>query len=134
MSDTRDVQTILVVDDEPLMLHLAAAILHRAGYEVLRARSGAEALAAFFKSTVRIQLLLAAVAMPNMGGPYLADLLRERDPELRVLLMTGVDDREAAKARAQRRGFQTLQQPFTTTGLLDAVRSELEKPQARSAT
>ena len=48
MSETRDAQqTILVVDHEPLMLHLAAAILHRAGYEVLRARSGAEALATF---------------------------------------------------------------------------------------
>src|SRR5438876_7513765 len=63
---------VLVVDNDPLTLHLAAAILHRAGYDILRANSGAEALIIAYQPAVQLDLLVTAAAMPNMSDTYLA--------------------------------------------------------------
>jgi len=60
--------TILVVDNDPLTMHLAAAVLHRAGYDVLRATAGAQALSIAYQPGVHLDLLITAAAMPHMSG------------------------------------------------------------------
>ena len=124
---------VLVVDNDPLTLHLAAAILHRAGYDILRANSGAEALIIAYQPAVQLDLLVTAAAMPNMSGTYLADLLLARDSQLRVLFLTSTEETKTTKTSAQQRG-PTFQKPFTTDGLLEAVTMTLGKPLTRAAT
>jgi two-component system, cell cycle sensor histidine kinase and response regulator CckA len=125
--------TILVVDNDPLTMHLAAAVLHRAGYDILRATSGAEALRIAYQPGVHLDLLITAASMPHMSGTYLADLLLARDPQLRVLFLTSTEETRTAKTSAQQRG-PTFQKPFTTDGLLDVIATTLGKPFTRAAT
>ena len=125
--------TILVVDNDPLTMHLAAAVLHRAGYDVLRATTGAQALSIAYQPAVHLDLLVTAAAMPHMSGTYLADLLLARDPQLRVLFLTSTEETKTTRTSAQQRG-PTFQKPFTTDGLLAAITTVLGKPLTRAAT
>ena len=125
--------TILVVDNDPLTMHLAAAVLHRAGYDILRATSGTQALSIAYQPAAHVDLLITAASMPHMSGTYLADLLLARDPQLRVLFLTSTEETRTTKTSAQQRG-PTFQKPFTTDGLLDVIATTLGKPFTRAAT
>jgi two-component system cell cycle sensor histidine kinase/response regulator CckA len=83
-----DVATILVVDDEPMILSLMSRSLTSLGYEVVTANGPAEAerIAA---SRDDIRLLITDVVMPGGNGPALAHRLKTRRPELKVMLMSG---------------------------------------------
>jgi two-component system cell cycle sensor histidine kinase/response regulator CckA len=107
--------TILVVDDEEGVRELVCRVLRFAGYPVLRAAGGEEALALAERHPGVIGLVLSDILMPDMEGQELADLIRARWPDVRVLLMTGGD---AAASGA-------LAKPFTVPVLLNAVRSAL---------
>jgi two-component system, cell cycle sensor histidine kinase and response regulator CckA len=81
--------TILLVDDEPTLRRITLRILERAGYRVLAASSGAEAIRLAERHPGTIDLLLTDIVMPGMNGPQLFAELRRRDPELRVLFTSG---------------------------------------------
>lgn len=93
-------QTILVAEDNDDVRQIFVAILERAGYQVLQASDGPEALRLEESHSGPIDLLLADVMMPGLKGSELAQLLRERRPELRVILTSGfgnwLDDPEQA--------------------------------------
>ncbi|PWU07891.1 MAG: hybrid sensor histidine kinase/response regulator, partial [Terriglobia bacterium] len=76
--------TILVADDDPTLLNLLALILHTAGFEVLTARDGLDALAVARTHPGRIELLLSDVMMPGLDGPQLARQLKLAHPTMRV--------------------------------------------------
>ena len=119
-------QTLLVVDDDPDVRDLTAEILRERGYRILEAGSGEEAvrLAADYPRT--IHLLLTDVLMPRMDGPTLAEMLRERRPELKVLFMTGYSGRSlSAEDGELPSGTEVLAKPFTFDDLTGRVRSVL---------
>src|SRR5437763_15648365 len=82
-------EAILLVDDEFALRTVIGAMLHRAGYEVLLAGSGAEALTLFDAHAGAIRILVSDIAMPHMQGPGLAQRLIALKPELFVLLVSG---------------------------------------------
>jgi CheY-like chemotaxis protein len=84
--------SILVVDDEESILRYVDRILTEAGYRTTLAANGAEAIIAAARGG-RFDLLLTDVAMPEMSGAQLALKLRETDPDLKVLYLTGYSDR-----------------------------------------
>ena len=89
-TDTITVQkTILVVDDEPGVLELVRVILCRHGYRVLTAASGPKALDTCERHPGTVDLLLTDVMMPEMSGFALVRGMRDLDPDLPVLYMTG---------------------------------------------
>jgi PAS domain S-box-containing protein len=114
-----DGQTILAVDDEDAIRQVVERILDNAGYRVLSAGGGSEALDLDARS--RCQLLLTDVVMPGMSGHRLAELLRRRHPGLPVLFMSGYNDglRETEPAADEDIGF--IEKPFTAYGLLHRV-------------
>ncbi len=81
--------TVLVVDDEPLQLDLMRRVLEKAGFRVLAAGSGPDAIRVFESVQGEIDLLVSDVVMPGMEGPELAARLRERKRGLRVLFVSG---------------------------------------------
>ncbi len=105
--------TILVVDDEPDMLRLVEAILLEQGYRVILAKGADNAIRAFEKMPKRPDLILTDVVMPGMSGPALVDHLLGLDPNIRVLFMSGYDDRQIVQKYVVERGFALIPKPFT---------------------
>jgi two-component system, cell cycle sensor histidine kinase and response regulator CckA len=118
--------TILVVDDEPDVLHLIQQILTENGYEVVVATNGDLAIQAFGRLPSRPDLVLTDVVMPGISGPMLIDRLLALDPHLRVLFMSGYDDRQVVQRYVVEKGFQLISKPFTVGKLRSTIEAVLK--------
>jgi CheY-like chemotaxis protein len=92
-----------------------------AGYTVLEAAHGGEALSLATKQSLPIKLMITDVIMPILTGPQVAAKLLARYPELKVLYMSGYTDSLLAAHDEQDIRAAFLQKPFTPAGLLGAV-------------
>ncbi|PWU07366.1 MAG: hypothetical protein C5B51_10115 [Terriglobia bacterium] len=118
--------TILAVDDDRAVLSLLEQVLQEAGYRVLAADGGWNAVKEFESSREPVELLLTDVIMPDLTGPVLAERLRARKPDLRVLFISGFHDADLVQRFVTRRGFTLLPKPFTVEALLRVVQEALQ--------
>ncbi len=109
--------TILIVDDEPEVRAVVAEFLEDFGYCVLQANGGAQALGRL-QDNPAVQLMITDIRMPEMSGIELAELATERNPHLKVILISGY-----FVAQQVHRRF--LRKPFRMKELEAAVRAEL---------
>jgi diguanylate cyclase (GGDEF)-like protein/PAS domain S-box-containing protein len=114
--------TVLVVEDEPLVRRAVRRVLEGAGYAVLEAPDGAEALRSLAGRAGGVELVLSDVVMPELNGRALAEALATCAPATRVLLMSGYDPDAGGPAAAD---VPMLAKPFTPERLLAAVRDAL---------
>jgi DNA-binding NtrC family response regulator len=126
-------ETILLVDDEKALRKLGKRILSEAGYRVLEAPDGAQALRVAAEEVGEIDLVLTDVEMPTLGGRGMVDELHELSPGLRVLFMSGYTDNEILRRGIRTSEIDFLQKPFTAECLRRAVRAVLSKPATKSA-
>jgi two-component system, cell cycle sensor histidine kinase and response regulator CckA len=120
-------ETILLVEDEDVVRELAREALQEGGYNVLEARHPGEALlVAERQGEDGLDLLLTDVVMPHMSGPQLAQRLREHQPDLRVLFISGYADDATLRHGVQRNEVFFLQKPFTPEVLARRVRETLD--------
>ena len=122
----RGSETILLADDEAPILKVARRILENAGYRVIVAADGAEALKVAAAHRGSIELLVTDMVMPHVGGRQLADKLRAERPGLRVLYLSGYTDTAAARQGLMEPGAEFLQKPFSTDSLVRRVREVLD--------
>jgi len=115
-------KTLCVVDDDPMMLDVLARILQRENFDLLMAHSGREIMEKLAGHTGPVDLLVTDYAMPDMQGRELADLVRQRFPEVRVLYQTGFSDMLFENRVELEEGASFLEKPFTARGLREAVR------------
>lgn len=111
---------VLVVDDEAGMRALARRILVGAGYGVVEAENGAEALAVM-ESKARVDFLIADLDMPVMRGEEMAKKIRALRPDLRVLYVTAHSEALFQERPELIQGEAFLDKPYTVRGLLEAV-------------
>jgi CheY-like chemotaxis protein len=121
-------ETILLVEDEPVVRQLARRILEMNGYTVLEAGDVGDARRLCATHPGPIQLLLTDVVMPVMSGRGLADALSGLRPGMRVLYMSGYTDDAVMRHGIQAEGVPFLQKPFTPQGLAAKVREVLDLP------
>ena len=119
-------EIILLVEDESNLKNLAQTILRRLGYTVHAAGSAVEALLVWKELDGHIDLLLTDVIMPQMGGGELAHVLREKDPHLKVLFVSGYTHDRIASHGVLNSETQFLQKPFTAESLGRKVRDVLD--------
>lgn len=120
--------TILVVDDEPSVLALVRTMLWRAGYTVLEASGGSQALALAAKQTDAIQLLLTDVLMPEMNGHELAEQMKAAHPETKILFMTGYRDKVLLESTGRAvEEFPLIRKPFTAFNLVAKIEELLNE-------
>jgi len=124
-------RTILVVDDEPEIRKLVGAMVGQFGYTVLTADSGEHALT-LYKNQGPIDLLITDVVAPGMSGPMLADQLTEKQPDLRVLYISGYDNTHVVQKYVVEKGHQLLAKPFSVEELRKKVQAILQ-PAARTS-
>jgi signal transduction histidine kinase/CheY-like chemotaxis protein len=112
--------TILVVDDESLLLTMAETILADFGYKVLSANSGQKALQLLAQPGTTVNLVITDLVMPGMGGRELIERIRQQGLEMPVMTTSGYvlpEDKQS--------GAGYLQKPFTSTELLLKVKAAL---------
>jgi two-component system cell cycle sensor histidine kinase/response regulator CckA len=119
-------ETLLVAEDEAPLRDVVGRILCGAGYQVLAADGGAQALELAADHDGRIDLLVSDVVMPGMLGKDLADRLVAVRPDTRVLYMSGYAQPVLASQGTLDPGVVLLEKPFTATDLLRAVRERLD--------
>lgn len=117
-----DGETILLVEDEPAVRQLFAMALTRAGYRVIEARNGQEAMKVFDHHGDSIDLLLTDMRMPYMGGAELAQHLRSRSESLKLRCISGYPTSADPALQAD-----FLAKPFSKDELLSKVREVLER-------
>ncbi|MBE0606640.1 MAG: response regulator [Deltaproteobacteria bacterium] len=120
-------ETVLLVEDEDTVRNLCSRILRDLGYQVMQARSGAEAVAAAVARTDRIDLLLTDVVMPGMSGKELATQLVPHHPEMEVLFMSGYTDDAIVRHGVLDEGVSFIGKPYTPLALARKVREVLDK-------
>ncbi|WP_436522732.1 ATP-binding protein [Actinoplanes sp. HUAS TT8] len=119
-------ETVLVAEDEAALRDVAGRILTGAGYQVITADCGKQALEVAAGHSGRIDLLLSDVVMPGMLGKELAERLTGARPSTRVLYMSGYAQPVLASQGTLDPGVELLEKPFTANDLLAAVRKRLD--------
>jgi signal transduction histidine kinase/ActR/RegA family two-component response regulator len=125
-------EKVLVVDDDPRVLQFVASTLERAGYRVHAVGSASEALDRYESAGPDpFRLVLSDVLMPEVNGVDLARRLRGRNPEVRVLFMSGHVGADFPRQELEGWQFELLPKPFRVDGLLRAVRGALDRAPVR---
>ena len=119
-------ETVLLVEDEPGVRALAEAVLRKLGYKVLVADGGEAALEIWTEHRGSIDVLLTDVIMPRMSGGDLAHKLREMNPRLKILFMSGYTDDMLASHGVLAGETQLIQKPFTAEALGRRLRGVLD--------
>jgi PAS domain S-box-containing protein len=120
-------ETILVAEDEEQVRNLAKRILESAGYRVLTAKNGGEALRFCEQEKEPIALLLTDVIMPEMSGKVLSDRLAHIRPEIKVLYMSGYTGDVIAGRGVEEPRSRVVTKPFTASSLKRRVREKLDE-------
>ena len=120
--------TILVVDDEGIIRDLARNALENAGFQVLEARDGLEAVERFTDLGGGVDLVLLDMTMPRMGGAEAFRRIRELAPKVKVLLTSGYTQKESLESLADLPPDGFLQKPFRVRELIGRIRDLLRDP------
>ena len=123
----RGTETVLLVDDESMILDVGRRLLTELGYHVLVAESGHEALDVYGRGGETIHLVILDMIMPNMSGRQTFDALKTLDPRVNVLLCSGYSLDGQARSILQRgcKGF--IQKPFDVRELSRRLRDILDE-------
>ena len=119
-------ETILVVDDDPLVRSVVARMLTPQGFMVLEATDGEDAIVVASRHNAPIHLVLTDVVMPEMNGRDLFALLRGWYPPLRVLFMSGFTRGALAVRDLQSTNTGFIAKPFTVDALTREIRALLD--------
>jgi two-component system cell cycle sensor histidine kinase/response regulator CckA len=125
--EARGHETVLLVQDDGALRELVETYLRGAGYEVLTASDGREALQMVLGRHPRVDLLVTDVMMPHVHGRALAGALRERQPGLRVLFMSGYGEDHMIRRGLGEEPVAFVEKPFSAAALLDRVRAVLDQ-------
>ncbi len=117
----RGTETILVVDDEPMIKDLARDILRRFGYDVLTARGGEDALILYGQWADKISIVLLDMVMPNMSGREVFRKLREMNPAVKVIVSSGYSHDRDADDLLKEGAAGFVQKPYRMADLIRVV-------------
>ncbi len=119
-------ETVLVIEDEPMVRMLMVEVLEEAGYVIMEAADGPSGLK-ILQSPTRIDLLVTDVGLPGgMNGRQVADAARATRPDLKVLFVTGYAENAAVGNGLLDAGMQVITKPFSMAALGNKVRAMIE--------
>jgi two-component system, cell cycle sensor histidine kinase and response regulator CckA len=124
----RGTETLLLVEDEPSVRHLACSVLEAHGYHVLLGSNGQEGLRVAREVNGQpIGLVITDVIMPQMGGKVMADWLHTANPNLKILFTSGYTDDAITQQGVRETGGEFLPKPYSTATLVRKVREMLDR-------
>jgi len=113
--------TILVIEDEKVLLSLVSSILEEEGFRVLGAGDGLEAVEVLKKEKDTIGVVLSDLGIPNLSGGELFDALHQIKPELRIIATSGILDPALKEYLSSRGVFDFVEKPFLPDILLNVI-------------
>jgi CheY-like chemotaxis protein len=119
--------TVLLVDDELMVLELGMKLLEKLGYSVIQAKGGREAVEIYKTRPDSIDLVILDMIMPGMGGSETYDRMKEINPEVKVILSTGYSTDGRATEIMERGCDGLLQKPYTIRELSASIEEILDK-------
>ena len=122
----------MLVEDDSAVRILIAQTLAQAGYRVLKAADGAEALALSERHSGPIHLVLVDVVMPQMSGPDFVGRVAALRPNVKVLYISGHTEEAIVRHGVLEEGIQFLPKPFTPEDLVGKIREVLDTPSLSS--
>jgi PAS domain S-box-containing protein len=126
----RRLPTVLIAEDEDIVRRLAANVLSREGFHVVTAADGAEALRLYEDLGAPLDVLLTDVVMPGVGGRELARRIRELDPALPIVFMSGYTGPAGGADLGALERSTFLQKPFSPRVLVETVRRAIDEQPA----
>jgi two-component system cell cycle sensor histidine kinase/response regulator CckA len=117
--------TILLVEDEEGLRSLNARGLRSRGYSVIEASNGMEAMEALEEKNGAVDLVVSDVVMPEMDGPTLLKAMRQRNPDLKIIFVSGYAEDAFEKSLPENQQFAFLPKPFTLSQLVAAVKETM---------
>jgi two-component system cell cycle sensor histidine kinase/response regulator CckA len=122
----RGTESVLLVDDEDMIIDVGQEILEEMGYKVFLARSGKEAVETYAKNKHKIDMVILDMIMPDMGGGEAYDRMKEVDPNVKVLLSSGYSIEGQASDILARGCNGFIQKPFSVKQLSHTIRQVLD--------
>jgi PAS domain S-box-containing protein len=122
--------TILMVDDEEMVLDVGAQVLKKLGYTVLESNNGRNAVELYKKLQDKINLVVLDIVMPDMGGAEVYDRLKEINPDVKVLLSSGYSIDDQAREIMERGCDGFIQKPFSLKAMSDKIAGILSKKES----
>ncbi|MBW1783173.1 MAG: response regulator, partial [Deltaproteobacteria bacterium] len=126
----RGSETVLLVDDEEMIIDVTKELLKRLGYNVLTAGNGKEAIEIYEEKKERIDIVVLDMIMPDMSGGDTFDRMKEIDPDVKVLLSSGYSINDHAKGILDRGCHGFVQKPFKLHELSQKLRKILDENKA----
>lgn len=120
-------ETVLLVDDEEVIIDVGKSMLEKLGYKVLIARNGSEAIDIYGNTPDNINIVILDMIMPGMGGGNIYDELKKIDPDIKALLSSGYSMNGQATAILERGCNGFIHKPFSISELSTKIRDILEK-------
>ncbi len=120
-------ETVLLVDDEDMIIEIAGELFKELGYKVLIARGGKEAIEIYEKNKERIDIVILDMIMPDMSGSVTYDRIKEIDPDIKVLLSSGYSINGQATEILNRGCNGFIQKPFKVKELSQKLREILDE-------
>ncbi|CCE03340.1 putative two-component sensor histidine kinase with multiple PAS domains and a CheY-like response regulator receiver domain [Bradyrhizobium sp. STM 3809] len=117
--------TILLVEDEEGLRALNARGLRSRGYSVIEASNGIEAMEALEECNGELDLVVSDVVMPEMDGPTLLKVMREKNPDIKIIFVSGYAEDAFEKSLPENQQFAFLPKPFTLSQLVAAVKETM---------
>jgi two-component system cell cycle sensor histidine kinase/response regulator CckA len=121
-------ETVLLIDDEDMVLEIGRALLETMGYQVITAKDGEEAISLYERQGSGIDLVLLDVVMPGLGGGDVYDRLKTMNPDMKCLLLSGYSIDGEATEILQRGCDGFIQKPFKLRDLSKSIREILHHP------
>ena len=125
-------EVVLIAEDEPMVRSIVARTLRGCGYGVLEAGNGHEAMALLEKANGQVNLIVADVVMPDMGGRELASNAGQRWPRIPVLFTSGYTGLDVVHRGLLEEGSEFVQKPLEPEALARKVRELLDAAASRS--
>ena len=120
--------TILLVEDEDGLRSLNARGLRSRGYSVIEAANGIEAMEALEEKNGAVDLVVSDVVMPEMDGPTLLKEMRQRNPNLKIIFVSGYAEEAFDKSLPENEQFAFLAKPFALSALVAKVKETMTAP------
>jgi DNA-binding response OmpR family regulator len=127
-------ETIVVVDDQPVVLEFCRVTLERAGYNVFTASSGDQALSFFEPNRSPVDLAVIDIVMPGMSGLELAKRLEKLSHGVRIVLMSGYSPDEVKRVVGEQAAhYRSMWKPFEARTLVQMIKNALDSEPSKAA-